>query len=314
MAETLALLTVLFFFKNVPVEESAKSKSFIKVLNEMLVVLFNLRLLITGLGLIAIYLVSGRTIAIGAQSWTITTHRALSVALIWIVFNFLIDIPLRSREKKKGSVSQLLQPQRFGDWRFLLFIVIFSGVWALYSQIWTNIPLFITKIDPGMKKHIEYFQAVDPIMIICFQFLVGKFMSRFRALPSMITGILISAVAVATIGPFGNTFGAWAIAVSLCIWAIGEMMFSPRMVEYVSVIAPKDKLALYIGYGFLPFAIGLGFGPSIGGHVVNFFESTGYPDGVWFAFGAWAVLIALALWGYDRIVGETPPSDQATVK
>jgi len=216
-----------------------------------------------------------------------------------------VDVPLRLREKRLGPQPQLLQPQRLGDIKLLSFILIFSGVWALYSQIWTNIPLYITSLNPAMKERIEYFQAVDPIMIVCFQVLIGKWMGKYRPLPSMIVGILISAVAVGTVGVFGGTFGAWAVSLSLVIWAVGEMMFSPRMVEYVSVIAPQDKLALYIGYGFLPFAIGFGFGPSLGVHLTHLFnEKLGHAEWVWYAFGVWAVLIAFALWIYDKIVGK----------
>jgi proton-dependent oligopeptide transporter, POT family len=188
------------------------------------------------------------------------------------------------------------------DYRLMLFIFIFSGVWALYSQIWSNIPLFIAALDPAMKERIEWFQAVDPIMIILFQVLIGKWMSRFRPIPSMITGILISMAAVSTVGILGHSFGAPAIAFSLAVWAIGEMMFSPRSVEYVSIIAPKDKLALYIGYGFLPLAIGLGAGPTLGSLLKTFLENNGMPDMLWPAFGLFAAFIAALLYFYDRVI------------
>jgi dipeptide/tripeptide permease len=202
----------------------------------------------------------------------------------------------------------LLDRQRLGDTHLLAFILLMSGVWALYSQIWTNIPLYIVALDPAMKDRIEWFQAVDPIMIVCFQMFIGKWMGRYRPLPSMVVGILISAVAVATVDLFGAGMGAWAVGISYAIWAVGEMMFSPRSTEYVSVIAPPDKLALYIGYGFLPYAIGFGLGPSVGAHLMRFFtERLHHPEWVWYAFGLWALLIALALWLYDRWVraGET---------
>ena len=332
VVETSALAVTLWMFQNLPVAEEARSKSLLTVLNEMVVVLCNLRLFVTALGVAACYVGVG-------QEW-LGAEAGWGIGLGWIAANMLLDLPLRARERRLGPQPQFLQPQRLGDVRLLAFILIFSGVWALYSQIWTNIPLYITSLDPAMKAHIEYFQAVDPIMIVCFQVLIGKWMGKYRPLPSMVFGILISAVAVATVhlsvatlgrlfipeitlGPydllgwhigihhfFGGYVGAWAVALSLVIWAVGEMMFSPRMVEYVSVIAPKDKLALYIGYGFLPFAIGFGFGPSVGVHLTHFFsERLGHAEWVWYAFGAWAVLIALALWVYDRVVKSKEPKE-----
>jgi len=292
--EACAFVVTVLLFKNLPVQESAKAKSFVTVINEMVVVLCNLRLFITGLGLAACYVAAKRAWMPGDQ--------VLIAGGIWLGLNLLLDIPLRRLERERGSAPQRLQPQRFGDWKLLLFILIFSGVWALYSQIWTNIPLYIISLNPAMQERIEYFQAVDPIMIVLFQVLIGKWMGRYRPLPSMVVGILISAVAVGTVNLFGWNFGAWAVSLSLLIWSVGEMMFSPRSVEYVSVIAPKDKLALYIGYGFLPYAIGFGFGPSVGVHLVKFFRDASHPDWVWYAFALWAALIALALWGYDKIV------------
>ncbi len=321
VVEASALAVTLWMFQNLPVAEAAKAKSFLAVLNDMIVVLGNLRLMITAFGCALICLfTSSWWMTGGGGRWyypdeiiagignllglPLTSRSAWFAAIGWIIANLIADLPLRAREKRLGPQPQLRQPQRLGDVKLLSFILIFSGVWALYSQIWTNIPLFITSLDPAMKERIEYFQAVDPIMIVCFQVLIGKWMGRYRPLPSMIVGILISAVAVGTVGLFGLTLGAWAVSLSLVIWAVGEMMFSPRMVEYVSVIAPKDKLALYIGYGFLPFAIGFGFGPSVGVHLTRLFsERLGHAEWVWYAFGLWAVLIALALWVYDKVVG-----------
>ena len=304
VVEAAAFLVTLFLFRNLPVADTAKAKSFVTVMNEMVVVLCNLRLFITGLGLAGLYVAARREWLPPEQAWI--------AAAAWLAVNLLVDLPLRRREKAVGRAPQLLQPQRFGDWRLLLFILIFSGVWALYSQIWTNIPLFIIGLDPAMQERIEYFQAVDPIMIVLFQVLIGKWMGRYRPLPSMVLGILISAVAVGTVGVFGASLGAWAVGISLAIWAVGEMMFSPRSVEYVSVIAPKDKLALYIGYGFLPYAIGFGVGPTVGVHLVNLFRQIRHPDWVWYAFGLWAALIALALWGYDRLLGQGGTRDRGS--
>ena len=294
VVEFSAFVVVLLLFRNLPIEESAKAKSFLTVLNEMVVVLCNLRLFMSGLGLAGLYM--------GVKwEWLPPTQAWLAAAL-WAALNLLLDLPLRRREKAMGRASQFLQPQRIGDWRLLLFILIFSNVWALYSQTWTNIPLYIVSLNPEMQKHIELFQFVDPIMIVFFQVLIGKWMGRSRPLPSMVAGILVSAVAIGTVGLFGWNFGAWAVSFSFLIWSVGEMMFSPRSVEYVSVIAPKDKLALYIGYGFLPYAIGFGLGPTIGVHLVEFFREVHHPDWVWYAFALWTALIALALWGYDRLV------------
>jgi len=304
VVEASAFLVTLLFFQNLPVAESAKSKSLLTVLNEMVVVLGNLRAVVAFAGVAALFAFREELAAqlgLDARAW-------MAAAAGWLLLNFLWDLLGKAALGERWGTSALLDRMRLGDAPLLVFILLMSGVWALYSQIWTNIPLYITTLDPAMKERIEWFQAVDPIMIVCFQVFIGKWMGRYRPLPSLVVGILISAVAVSTVHLFGAGLGAWAVGISLAIWSVGEMMFSPRSVEYVSVIAPPDKLALYIGYGFLPFAIGFGFGPSVGAHLVQFFgETLKHPEWVWYAFGLWALLIAGGLWLYDRWVkaGET---------
>ncbi len=291
--EAAALLLTFAAFRNPSYDPAARAKPLPTVFSEMVQVLGNVRALVTTIGLIAILLLWRRAF--------LPFDEALGLAAVWVVLNLVLDAHLRARGE--AASPSWLAPQRLGDLRLLLFILIFSGVWALYSQIWTNIPLFIIGLDPSMKAHIELFQAVDPVLIVCFQVLIGKATGRFRPLPTMVAGILIAAAAVSTVHFFGTAFGAWAVALSLAIWAVGEMLFSPRMVEYVSVIAPKEKLALYIGYGFLPLALGFGLGPPVGARLVAFFDAAGRPAWVWYAFGLWAALNAAALWIYDRAFG-----------
>ena len=44
------------------------------------------------------------------------------------------------------------------------------------------------------------------------------------------------------------------IAVGVVILAFGEMASSPRIQEYIGRIAPRDKVALYMGVSYLPLA------------------------------------------------------------
>lgn len=296
--ETLALLLVLGFFHPPPALTPPPYRSLGRLLMETAGVLGNGRAYVTGLGAAAVLW--------AGQRWGLPLEDRLGLLLIWLALHFGLDGALKSR-LPLPSLLRRIPPQRLGDGRFVLFLLLFSGVWALYSQIWTNIPLFILRMDPSMKNRIEWFQAVDPVLIVSFQVLMAKATARLRPLTAMVTGILVAAAAVSTVHLFGTTLGAWAVGLSLAIWAFGEMMFSPRMVEYVSVVAPADKLALYLGYGFLPLAVGFGAGPALGARLVRLFEEWGKPAGVWYAFGLWGALNALALYVYDRSLGRSGP-------
>jgi MFS family permease len=66
------------------------------------------------------------------------------------------------------------------------------------------------------------------------------------------------------------------MSIYLCLGGIvcfsfGEMMCSPKMREYLGVIAPADKKALYMGYTSIPYAFGWGYGTYLGGQLYERF-------------------------------------------
>jgi hypothetical protein len=65
--------------------------------------------------------------------------------------------------------------------------------------------------------------------------------------------------------------GYFCILGILC-FSVGEMLSSPKMNEYLGVIAPDGEKALYMGYANIPLAIGWAFGSLMGGSI---YENSG---------------------------------------
>lgn len=57
--------------------------------------------------------------------------------------------------------------------------------------------------------------------------------------------------------------------VGILIFSVGEMLSSPKMNEYLGVIAPEGKKGLYMGYANIPQGIGWGVGSVIAGNVYH---------------------------------------------
>ena len=55
----------------------------------------------------------------------------------------------------------------------------------------------------------------------------------------------------------------------IVLFAVGEMLASPKMNEYLGVIAPEGEKALYMGYANMPVAIGWSYGSFMGGRVYD---------------------------------------------
>src|SRR5207244_663869 len=55
----------------------------------------------------------------------------------------------------------------------------------------------------------------------------------------------------------------------IVLFSFGEMTSSPKMNEYLAVIAPEGKKALYLGYANMPLAIGWAYGSIMGGQIYD---------------------------------------------
>jgi proton-dependent oligopeptide transporter, POT family len=167
------------------------------------------------------------------------------------------------------------------DIKFLVFVVIMSGFWVMYMQIFFTLPVYITQwvdtrtiynaspwiawiigtnVDGVGIIRPEMLQNLGAASIVFFQVLMSNLVKGIAPIRSITLGILISAIAMTCMSLGIN---GWIIVVAIFFFAIGEMISSPRTQEYVSRIAPPDKVGVYMGFSFLPVA----FGNFIGGFV-----------------------------------------------
>ncbi|MDR0748566.1 MAG: MFS transporter, partial [Tannerellaceae bacterium] len=161
------------------------------------------------------------------------------------------------------------------DAKFLVFLLIVAGFWAMYYQLFFTLPVFITQwVDTGVlydffQRHIPFFTThyspapgvmeaefvtnMDSFYIILFQVLVSGLIMKMRPLRSIMGGFLVCSVGMAL--TFISQHVIFTL-VALLIFALGEMTCSPKISEYIGRIAPPDKKALYMGYSFVPVFIG----------------------------------------------------------
>ena len=61
------------------------------------------------------------------------------------------------------------------------------------------------------------------------------------------------------------------LGVMLIVLALGELTQASRYYEYCSRLAPPDQQGLYMGYAFLPIAIGYAIAGRLGGYLLHEF-------------------------------------------
>ena len=78
-------------------------------------------------------------------------------------------------------------------------------------------------------------------------------------------------IAVASLGLMlaGFTMSGLACIVGILFFSVCEMLASPKMNDYLGVIAPEGQKGLYMGYANMPIAIGWAYGSVLGGQIYD---------------------------------------------
>ncbi|MBN2215566.1 MAG: MFS transporter [Bacteroidales bacterium] len=140
-------------------------------------------------------------------------------------------------------------------------------------------------------------------IILCFQVLISRIFEKRRAIASFLFGLFIAAAGYALIGYSIHLLPALVIA-AIFIFAVGEMITSPRIQEYITWIAPKEKAGLYMGSNFLATCIGALLSGITYTRLFGAFEKNSTPEYIWYVLGAHLILGILVIYIFTKIMGE----------
>jgi len=186
-----------------------------------------------------------------------------------------------------------------GNFRFVAFLLIFSGFYVVFWQVYIALPLYVRGyVDPNAP--IDALIAVEGFGVITTTVLVAWLTRKWRPLPTMAVGVAVTSMAwlILLLGG-GSVF----IAATLLVVALGEALQASRFYEYCSRLAPRGQEGVFMGYAFLPIAIGFLIAGQIGGRLVRYFGDVRHtPARLWFVICGIGLATSLALIVYDRFV------------
>jgi dipeptide/tripeptide permease len=225
---------------------------------------------------------------------------ALSVFLMFWVTLIFFSEPRQPGEQRVASVAAALKNMLVvvGNVRFVLFLVIFSSFWVVFWQEFISAPLFLRGyVDP--KANVDLLLSVDALTVICFQILASYLTRKIPAFSAMTLGLLISSLAWLILAIHPTTVGFIA---ALVVLALGEITQSARYYEYISRLAPSGQQGLYMGYAFLPIAIGYFIAGPLGGYLLHQFGDVMHrPQQMWWAVTGVGLAGAVLMVIYDKI-------------
>ena len=180
----------------------------------------------------------------------------------------------------------------FKNTRFILFLVIFSGFWIMFWQIFYSFPFYIT--DVLKYEKFELLETVDAWTIILVGVPITAFVKKWKPITAMTLGFLIASCSWLLIASSASVIGS---IIAMALFAIGEATQAPRFYEYVSALAPKEQVGTFMGFAFLPVAIGSFVAGPLGGWLVEtYLKSSFNPASMWYilagiGFGSTVLMI-----------------------
>jgi len=173
------------------------------------------------------------------------------------------------------------------NFRLVLFILIMSGFWLMFMQLFDMLPNFIVDwVDSSQlvadlnlpdwmlqqnsprapQLSQEWMININPGLIVLSVVFISWMVARMRRVHSILLGILIASAGLVFAG---FTTSGYLCLAGILLFSVGEMLSSPKMNEYLGVIAPEGQKGLYMGYANIPVAVGWGYGSLLGGQVYD---------------------------------------------
>jgi POT family proton-dependent oligopeptide transporter len=269
-------------------------------------------------------------------AWVLVMSSATTFVLLVGTALFFKE-PVRSadappaRSMRKVLADMLLV---FTNARFMAFLLIFSGFWAMFWQVFYSLPFYVK--DVLHFPRFEIIETVDAWTIILITVAATALAKRLRPMLAMTLGFAIAsaswflmvftppawaqvlaapvvfvmnlvlrllALTGLPVGPIDLTPSIAPAAFALIVFAIGEAIQAPRYYEYVADLAPKDQVGTYMGFAFLPIAIGTFVAGGLAGTLVAHFihgPGSAHPERMWLVVGSLGVASTLLMLAYDR--------------
>ena len=213
---------------------------------------------------------------------------------------FLFKEPPGVPDAERRTLSKVFRDMIlvFRNVRFISFLIIFSGFWIMFWQIFYSLPFFVRDVLHYDK--FEIIETVDAWCLIVLTVPITALMNKLRPILAMSSGFFVASASwlLIVVSPtLPMTIAA------IAIYAIGEGMQAPRFYEYVADLAPKEQVGTFMGFAFLPVAIGALIAGKLAGSLVEtYVKGSHTPERMWLivagiGFGS-TVLMLL----YDRLI------------
>ena len=212
---------------------------------------------------------------------------AATCALFGLVAILALPAKRRVGEVSSGPRFELIRALR-ADRAFLLFLLGATAAATVYFQQFSTLPLHVR--DNGLDlSSFGLLISLNGLAILLLELPLTAFTSRRSPLPTIACGMLFTGVGFALTGPSHTTL---ALAGTVLLWTLGEMVVAPVASAYVADLAPPHLQGRYQGAFGTTFSIAFVVAPLAGSAVYAW-----RPSALWAgcaALGALGAALVLA--------------------
>lgn len=244
------------------------------------------------------------------------------MAAVGAVILFILNIFIFKEPKRPDNVKPLSEVfvdmiKVFKDYRFMILILIYSGFWVLYFQMFGTVLWYLQESvdvepvnrvvnnflsifvsNPSWSFDVEHVTVINALTIILLQLIISNIVKNIDAIKTMIGGVVIGTIGMAILAISSHV---WVFLAGMMVFSVGEMTAHPKYNSYIGRIAPEDKKALYLGYSFLCSVIGSAIAGVLGSKVyTRYAGDVGNPAAMWLIFASIGVVTAVGLYLFNR--------------
>jgi len=203
--------------------------------------------------------------------------------------------PEKQDDKPEESVMKTMigYKEVFKDSVYIMFLAVSALTVLVYMQLNSTLSVFLWDVYEFPLEWFGVLLSMNALMVVLFQFLITKWISKFAPMKMMAFGTLLYMIGF---GMYGFISEPYMFFVAMAILTVGEMIVIPVSQATVARFAPEDKRGRYMAvYGF-HWSIPILFGVSAASFIYIYIE----PNWVWYIAG---ILCLIAIIGFLLLQG-----------
>jgi MFS family permease len=170
----------------------------------------------------------------------------------------LLPHGIRSAAKDEHGSGALRVIAR--DRPFLLFLFATVCITLVEFQFVSSLALHVTRHGYSAAVYGALI-SFNGVLIVFFELLITNFVQRFHLLHAVATGYLLAGIGFALTG-VAHTIPA--LALTVMVWTMGEMIGMPPASAFVAKISPERLRGRYMGMLSVAWSLGMLAGPPVG--------------------------------------------------